>query len=76
MLEISGEARNKRKRPDIHATTSSSSLCSADCCAESNPASLSSEERSLRIAREAISEVMDVRSGGGGGMSGTGELVS
>lgn len=61
-------------RSNVQAITSISSLFTADDWAESKLASRSSELSSLSIARDATSEVTEVRSGGGGAwMSGTGE---
>lgn len=64
----------RSKSCSTKAITSISSLFTADDWAESKLASRSSELSSLSIARDATSEVTEVRSGGGGAwMSGTGE---
>jgi hypothetical protein len=56
-----------------HAVTSSSNLCKAAVCTESNPASFSSMEMSLCVVLDAIWGVTDdERSGGAGGDGGLG----
>jgi hypothetical protein len=56
-------------------TTSTSSLCKASSCAESNPAFCSSAVRNFRIHFDATWGDTDDRSGGPVGGSGGGEIL-